>query len=197
MGWSPRCSRSRSVDMTSINDIVSVLEDSSNNFVAAPIAVGKLFPLHGQQAAVFSSARSHLGFSHWSSHLGRGQVEGLAHAQLHCVSSQSGAQLASGAMQVVRHSAGAHTVSHLGQSSFSHISLGHLTEHSGCSQWTVHCAHAASWHCISHFGRAHTGWHTAGHMGSSHCHLHSGWHLSEAITAAAEAITNINKLNSF
>jgi hypothetical protein len=36
-------------------------------------------------------------------------------------------------------SAAAHT---FGQDSFSHMSFGQRTEHSGCSQWTVHLAHS-------------------------------------------------------
>jgi hypothetical protein len=47
------------------------------------------------------SFTSHAGFEHWSSHFGRGQVVGFAHDHEHDVSSQSGAQLAFGATQVV------------------------------------------------------------------------------------------------
>jgi len=161
---------------------------------ALVIAAGKLALVHSQQAAPgFSSAKSHLGFSHWSSHLGRGQVDGVAQLQLHWVSSQRGAQFASGAIQVVLHSAGAQTVSHFGQSSFSHMSFGQRTLHSGCSQWTVHWAQAVSWHCISHLGRAQTGWHWAGQTGSSHCHLHSGWHLVSVAKTEVIVTTRINK----
>jgi len=63
--------------------------------LAEAIARWALAGVHGQQRRFFSSsAMSHLGFSHWSSHLGRGQVVGFAHDQLHCVSSHKGAQLA-------------------------------------------------------------------------------------------------------
>jgi len=110
---------------------------------AEAIAVERVDSVQEQQDLV-SDSTSQAGFSQTSSHLGRGQVVGLAQDQEQAVSSQRGAQLASGATQVVWHSAGAQTVSHFGQSSFSHMSLGHLTEHSGCSQWTVHLAHSVS-----------------------------------------------------
>jgi len=47
------------------------------------------------------SLTSQAGLEHCSSHLGRGQVVGLAHDHEHDVSSQRGAQLALGAMHVV------------------------------------------------------------------------------------------------
>jgi len=47
------------------------------------------------------SLTSQAGLAHCSSHLGRGQVVGLAHDHEHDVSSHRGAQLAFGAMQVV------------------------------------------------------------------------------------------------
>merc|ERR1719265_1561053 len=86
---------------------------------------------------------------------------------------------------LVWHLAGEQTVSHLGQPSFSHMSLGQRTEQTGRSQWIVHLAHGVSSHEISHLGRSHTGWHTAGHDGSSHCHLHSGWHSAPSVELAA------------
>jgi len=130
MGESPTVSLARMWWDNSTRDIFSPVEPMADANSAAAI---KLLPVQGQHAC-FSSLMSHFGFSHWSSHFGRGQVVGLAHDQLQAVSSQSGAQFASGAMHVVRHSAGAQTVSHFGQSSFSHISFGQRTEHSGCSQ---------------------------------------------------------------
>jgi len=49
------------------------------------------------------SLTSQAGLLHCSSHLGRGQVVGLAHDHEHDVSSHSGAQLAFGATHVVWH----------------------------------------------------------------------------------------------
>jgi hypothetical protein len=72
--------------------------------------------VQAQHCACFSSQAD---FSHCSSHLGRAQLVGLAHLLVHSNSSQTGEHLGSGAEQVVWHWAGAQTVSHLGQSSFS------------------------------------------------------------------------------
>jgi len=58
-------------------------------------------PVHLQHFCL--SLMSQAGFEHCNSHLGRGQVVGFAHDQLHDVSSHNGAQLAFGAMQVVWH----------------------------------------------------------------------------------------------
>jgi len=135
--------------------------------------------VHWQQVLVVLAGVGFLyaqaGFSQTSSHLGRGHNVGFLHFQSHLVSSHIGVQRALGAVQAVRHLAGAQTVSHLGQSVFSHMSLGHLTLHCGLSQWILHAAHGVSSQCTWHLGRSHTGWHWAGHTGSSHCHLHSGW----------------------
>jgi len=118
---------------------------------------------------------SQAGLSHCNSHFGLGQVVGFLHFQSHLVSSHIGVHTGSGATQEVRQLAGEQTVSHLGQSFFSHISLGQRTLHCGLSQWTLHLAQAVSSHWIWHFGRSQTGWHLAGQTGSSHCHLHCGW----------------------
>ena len=98
-----------------------------------------------------------------------------------------GRHLGSGASQVVWQRAGLQTDSHLGQPSFSQVSLGQRMVQTGFSQWTVHLAQVVSSHCIWHLGRSQTGWQTAGQAGSSHCHLHWGWHLS------AETATMANK----
>jgi len=150
---------------------------------------GGVWPLANRtERATFSSLQgqhltglsSQMDFSQTSSHLGLGHRVGFLHFQSHFVSSHIGVHAASGGTHVVWHSAGAHTVSHFGQSSFSHMSFGQRTLHKGFSQWTVQAAHGVSSHCIWHFGRSHTGWHWAGHTGSSHCHLHSGWHVFSA-----------------
>jgi len=77
---------------------------------------------------------SQAGLSHTSSHLGRGHKLGFLHFQSHLVSSHMGVHTGSGAMQEVRQLAGEQTVSHLGQSCFSHMSLGQRTLHLGLSQ---------------------------------------------------------------
>merc|ERR1719506_3585254 len=98
-----------------------------------------LGPAQGQQGDLppggpnsFSSEQP--GCSQVSWHLGLGHKVGVLHFQAHLVFSQRGAQLGSGAVQVVLQTAGRQTVSQAGQSSISHISLGHLTEQTGSSQ---------------------------------------------------------------
>jgi hypothetical protein len=59
---------------------------------------------------------------------------GFLHFQSHLVSSHIGVQLAFGAEHAVRHLAGAHTVSHFGQSFDSHNSFGQRMLHCGLSQ---------------------------------------------------------------
>jgi len=77
---------------------------------------------------------SQAGLSQTNSHLGRGHKLGFLHFQSHLVSSHIGVQTGSGATQEVRQLAGEQTVSHLGQSFFSHMSLGQRTLHLGLSQ---------------------------------------------------------------
>jgi len=117
---------------------------------------------HGQHfcnRAVLSNVEvaSHFGFSHANWHLGFGQRVGVLHFQAHLVFSQSGVQFGSGAVQVVRQTAGRHTVSHDGQFFDSHISFGHRTEQTGSSQRTSHAAQPVGSQFIWHFGRAQTG----------------------------------------
>jgi len=133
---------------------------------------------------------SQAGRSHTNSHLGLGQVIGFLHFQSHLVASHIGVQTALGASHWVRQLAGEHTVSHLGQSFFSHKSLGQRTLHWGLSQWILHLAHSVSSQWIWHLGLSHTGWHWAGHTGSSHCHLHSGWQSpSTSATACMKSVS--------
>jgi len=142
----------------------------------------------------------HFGFSHANWHFGFGQRVGVLHFQAHFVFSQSGVQLGSGAVQVVRQTAGRQTVSHEGQFFDSHISFGHRTEQTGSSQRTSHWAHPVGSQFIWHFGRAQTGWHFAGHTGSSQSHLHWGWHVVAALRATTAstptAVTIPTKLMS-
>jgi len=100
---------------------------------------------------------SHLGFSQASWHLGLGQRVGVLHFHAHLVFSQSGVQFGSGAVHVVRQTAGRQTVSHDGQFLDSHISLGQRTEHTGSSQRTSHAAQPVGSQFIWHLGRAQTG----------------------------------------
>jgi len=86
-------------------------------------------------------AESHFGFSQANWHFGFGQRVGVLHFHAHLVFSQSGVQFGSGAVQVVRQTAGRQTVSHEGQFLDSHISFGHRTEQTGSSQRTSHAAH--------------------------------------------------------
>ena len=83
---------------------------------------------------------SQAGFSHWSSHLGLAQLVGFTHLLVQSSCSQTGAHFGGGAVQVVWQRAGWQTVSHLGQPSFSHDSLGQRMEHTGRSQCTTHLA---------------------------------------------------------
>jgi hypothetical protein len=74
---------------------------SAKRAAAADLAAATFLPLQEQHFCL--SLTSQEGFSHWSWHLGRGQVVGLAQDQEHEVSSHKGAQLALGATQVVWH----------------------------------------------------------------------------------------------
>jgi len=65
--------------------------------------MARLAPLAPHLQHFCLSFTSHAGLEHCSSHFGRGQVVGLAQDHEHEVSSQSGAQLAFGATQVVWH----------------------------------------------------------------------------------------------
>jgi len=137
---------------------------------------------------------SQAGLSQTNSHLGLGQVMGFLHFQSHLVASHMGVQTALGAWHWVLQLAGEHTVSHLGQSFFSHKSLGQRTLHCGLSQWILHLAHSVSSQCIWHLGLSHTGWHWAGQTGSSHCHLHSGWQSpSTSATASMKSVEAATK----
>jgi len=186
--------------MTSINDgiIADTSDDSSTSELAARIVAAKLAWLaHEQQPPLVPSLRarvSQAGRSQTSSHFGLGQVIAFLHFQSHLVASHIGVHTAFGASHWVRQLAGEQTVSHLGQSFFSHKSFGQRTLHCGLSQWILHLAHSVSSQWIWHFGLSHTGWHTAGHTGSSHCHLHSGWQSpSTSIATTAEKAKETNR----
>lgn len=111
----------------------SIKED----FVVADATDATTFAcVHWQHAAGLAAvasgaggAASQAGRSHCNSHLGLGQVDGFLHFQSHLVSSHIGVHTGSGATQDVRQLAGEQTVSHFGQLSFSHISLGQRTLH--------------------------------------------------------------------
>jgi len=96
----------------------------------AALTFASVLHWHGQELEPTAQAA----FSHCSSHLGLGQVEGFLHFHSHLVSSHTGLQTGSGAVHLVWHWDGAHTVSHLGQSSFSHMFLGQRTLQTGFSQ---------------------------------------------------------------
>jgi hypothetical protein len=116
----------------------TLVDDCSTNLVFAALTeAATLAAVQEQQERFFFGAgflASHAGFSQTSSHLGRGHKFGFLHFQSHLVSSHIGVQTGSGATHDVRQLAGEQTVSHLGQSFFSHMSLGQRTLHLGLSQ---------------------------------------------------------------
>jgi hypothetical protein len=78
---------------------VGCISASADTSAKVGMAAFTLPAVHLQQRCL--SFTSQAGLEHCSSHLGRGQVVGLAQDHEHDVSSQSGAQLAFGAMHVV------------------------------------------------------------------------------------------------
>jgi len=124
------------------------LDCSNNTALAARIVAAKFAgSAHEQQPGLVPALRarvSHAGRSQTSSHFGLGQVIGFLHFQSHLVASHIGVQTAFGASHCVRQFAGEQTVSHFGQSFFSHKSFGQRTLHCGLSQWILHLAHSVS-----------------------------------------------------
>jgi hypothetical protein len=118
--------------------MVEISDDSSISELAARMVAAKFaWLVQSQQPPFVPSLRarvSQAGRSHTNSHLGLGQVMGFLHFQSHLVASHMGVQTALGASHWVRQLAGEQTVSHLGQSFFSHRSLGQRTLHWGLSQ---------------------------------------------------------------
>ena len=124
------------VDITSRKEgICSSLTSPAASSMAA-LALAALQGQHprGVKACGLGGLYSQAGFSQTSSHFGLGHINGFLHFQSQLVASHKGAHFGFGAMQAVWQTGGEQTVSHFGQSSFSHKFFGHLTEQAGFSQ---------------------------------------------------------------
>ena len=134
---SPRWAWRYIVCMTSMKEGTTPVAGATLSAISMAATVFELEE-HGQHAVC--SWASQADFSHCNSHLGRAQLVGFTHLCWQSSSSQTGEHLGSGAVQVVWHWGGAHTVSQCGQESFSHSSAGQRMLQTGLSQWTTHLA---------------------------------------------------------